>query len=258
MAREMTLSKKERREIVVEDREKLKKKLDSIPEGKRMVFADEYLDILEDLIFDYYDVELGNYPFVKEEYRGKKVEIKYIALDGKYLRKLDLSKVSFENLVWGGSKHFKNLLVNCEYDLVDVCVDLSGTNASVDFSKSFISKYLTFPLCIFNCNFNGLDLSKNSLRNFSIHTCDFERTRIKLVFPEKTTEKAEIYSSNMNGLTTFEDWPEIGFQWFDYIFKDENSSFIGTGLKFNFPVKDSELKTFFLRSIKLRHEEGTT
>lgn len=253
MEKKITLSKKDRKEIVAEAREELKKQLDGVPDGTRITFDNEHLEILEDLIFDYYDVELGNCSSVKEEYRGKKVRIKYIALEGKYLSKLDLSKVSFENVVWGGSDILRSLLVNCKYDLDDVGVDLSGTNAIIDFSQSAFSKYLDYCICFSYCNFKGLDLSQNNLSRFFISDSNFEGTNIGLIYKEGSGKCTMISNSNMDGLKTFEKWPVIGVETFFQIVRDiskrEFSSFNNTGLKIDFSISNPKLFRKCIRNV---------
>ncbi len=267
MDAKITLSKKDRREIIAEAREVLKEQLDGVPEGTRITFDDEHLEILEDLIFDYYDVELSKSTDIKEEYRGQRISIKYIALEGKYLRKLDLSKVSFCNVVWGGSKRLRNFLVKCKYNLGDVFVDLTGTNARVDFSSSVFSKYFNLPIYISYCDFNGLDLSQNNLSSFVISDSNFEGTNIGLIYKEGSGNCAMISNSNMNGLKTFEKWPVIGPQTFYLIVKDapnkETSNFSNTGLKFSFSISNPKLfrkcicnvldKSTGIKRMELRH-----
>lgn len=88
-----------------------KQKFEEYPfEGERLKIDD---DVLTQLLFD----------TVVTEVNGESVKKKIIAWSGDFLRKVDLSKISFENVDWNYEK--------------DRAVDLSYTNAKIDFSKSF-------------------------------------------------------------------------------------------------------------------------
>lgn len=243
MEEKITLSKKDRREIVAETREELKKQLDGVPKGTRIVFKST--ETLEDLIFDYYDLELPEVSDVKDEYRGKKIRVKCIALEGKYLRKLDLSKVSFEDVVWG---RFGFINKGRNFNFQSDQVDLSGTNAKIDFSVSSVKKYLNTPLEISNCNFSGLDLSNNFLDSFCILNCNFAETNINLIYPDSlpgSSRYAVICNSIMDGLRTFSEWPCVSYFSFANgsigynAIRISGCSLKNTGLKISLPQLNS-------------------
>jgi len=102
----------------------LEEELSKVPEGQK-IHKDKFL--LESLIFE----------------EGK---TKRIAWSGPFLRKLDLSEVSFDNVIW--------------YNFEDKPVDLSGTNVNINFLHSW-NGVNGSDIIIHNCNLSGVDLSKS-------------------------------------------------------------------------------------------------
>lgn len=134
---------------------------------------------------------------------------KFVVWSGEFLKKIDLSEVSFEDVVW----EVRDGFVSCTYDEngkiiwateyykqfgVDR-ITLSGTNAIIDFHKSYaykIGQHWSPPLndkdghCIYinYCDFSGTDLSNNKidLSNNTIYegaivsNSNFDNTGIKI------------------------------------------------------------------------------
>ena len=145
----------------------IEEQLVNVPDGQRIHLDKE---ILEELLFEtiVYKKETGE-------------SLKLPVWSGNFLRKIDLSEVSFENVSWGiqynsyeiGCTVYDDL--NIDEDIVEKfessysrnsIVDFSFTNANIDLNSSFESKKLGY-LCIGGCNFSGIDLSKTNITPYS-------------------------------------------------------------------------------------------
>lgn len=173
----MKLNKSNRDQL----RQEVELLLQDVPAGKR-IHIDK--DILETLLF-----EVRTYtvlPKEKSRYSGRQVSVKYLIWSGKFLQKIDLSEVSFEDVVWdvhfSPHIHFygnpKNVYSDCSVDLIN----LSNTNAKIDFSLAADFKYYG-RLCIGNCNFSSVDLSQTKLAGIcSAKQSVFDNTNIQIDF----------------------------------------------------------------------------
>lgn len=172
----MKLNKKGKDELS----RKIEKELEEVPVGQRVHLDKE---LLESLLFETYTEKLGN---IWGENSGKNVKVKYLIWSGAFLSKIDLSEVSFDDVMW-------NLTYNYNRNVIDgsqnhykgiQSIDLSGTNARIDFSKSFAGKYINNAensLDFSYCNFSGVDLSNNVIDcNCYINKCNFSNTNINL------------------------------------------------------------------------------
>lgn len=141
-----------------EVRKLIEEQVKKIPDGQRLKLKKE---ILEDLIF--YTVHYRE--------NGKILStIKYPVWTGPFLRKIDLSELSFDDVVWV-NEIFQNYLsdMNIKSELdkhQSKSIDFSYTNAKIDFTKN------SFLTIIENCNFEGMDFSNLTLYpfNFSSNT----------------------------------------------------------------------------------------
>lgn len=138
-------------------------KLLKLPEGKRIHLDCE---LLEELIFE--RVTIDN------------EMVKYPIWSGECLKKIDLSEVSFENVSWN--------LISRNLTSKLRTIDLSGTNARIDFSKSYEAKN-NKPCTIACVDFSHMDLTDAHLEviddvyrtNFSSCEGDF----ISLIMGER-------------------------------------------------------------------------
>ena len=131
---------------------------------------------------------------------------------GDFLRKIDLSEVSFEDVAWTlvveelwdyPEEEYYEFMDEETYDNMhkilptlnhDDKVNYSYTNANIDFSKSFENKK-TGRINLLFCNFSGLDLSKNDMSKIKgIYDCDLADTKISLL-PEMFDDKKDIVIS---------------------------------------------------------------
>lgn len=107
----------------------------------------------------------------------KKDDHKVIAYFTKNLCKLDLSKVSFENVDFGTKDDGK-------------IKDFSNTNINIDFDKCYVDNmYRSIRIC--NANFENVNLAKNDLikasKDFSINfdDCNLKNTKLKFEYSNR-------------------------------------------------------------------------
>lgn len=164
------------------EKRKLRKQIEIIMEGKPDGERQKYdKNLLELLMFDIVISKTKLKPFFVTENGEKIYYKKRIVWSGKFLRKIDLSEVSFAFADWSWSNNN---------------IDLSGTNAKIDFRESLPyeqSKYI-----ISHANFRNVDLSKanTDLITTSIN-CDYEGTNASFDFESKDLC---FYDCNLKGL----------------------------------------------------------
>lgn len=136
-------------------------------------------DILEELLFDIeYDAE---------GMKRKKIGYHFNGLD-----KLDLSKISFNDVSFNSQKYE---------------IDLSNTNAKIDFFKSYEWKKAKL-LCINNVNFSNVDLSNNEFvktKDFEnlgavFVDCNLSNTKIHLYYFPMTFKNCDLSNNDFSGL----------------------------------------------------------
>ena len=121
--------------------------------------------------------------------------IKVPIWSGQFLRKIDLSKISFENVTWILEDYPLIYREMKEKYNFDGYVDYSYTNANIDFSSSFEAKQYKEGkknvMYINNCNFAGVDLSNNDIRDAQIYSSNISQTKLNL-------ENAVLYCGDTN------------------------------------------------------------
>jgi len=132
----------------LEGRKKFRKifeaKLENYTKKKPLTFDEELKELidLEELLFERYEFEDGKI-------------IKIPVWTGEFLQKLDLSEISFENVLWDVSKYGDYL----SKDIPGVSsVDLVNTNANIHLARPQTSFNI-----MSNCNFEGTDLSSQTI-----------------------------------------------------------------------------------------------
>jgi len=168
-------------------RKKILKELENVPEGTRIKLDKK---ILDQLIFF--------------KFKNKKTneQCKAPVWTGEFLRKLDLSELSFENAYLDilyfnetevnkyekrlfnselcmnddDSKVFIEEYKNCNDEKIlkgPYAFDFSYTNIKLDFksTKSITDRILS-------CNFEGVDLSKSKFEDFVFYSCNMKNTRL--------------------------------------------------------------------------------
>lgn len=111
--------------------------------------------------------------------------VKFPVWSGKFLSKIDLSQISFENVCWNLTS-----LENYQEKYAAKRPEGSGffdilyseTNAMIDFSKVYRLKNKEF---LYKCDFSGTDLRQNHIDSLDIedyqYYCDFRNTGLKIV-----------------------------------------------------------------------------
>lgn len=233
-------------------RKKIEERLQSVPDGQRVHIDKELLD---DLIF----------------FKGKNKEgmlIKVPVWTGNFLRKIDLSEISFENVVFA-IKFGEEAFTYCLEDIMDAedvsrfiktgddelpeyqiplannngVIDFSYTNANIDFSKMYFPpnadpKGAEFCLgWVHDCNFEGLDLSKaNGEYIGEIERSNFSNTNIRLDLNNRRFNCGWSNFANNDFSDQTVDVKKIVFD--DLIYR---SDFSNTGLNINYVASDEYL-----------------
>lgn len=214
-------------------------------------------EILEQLLFDETMVKIKDTNSAREIYQecaigrslpsvsnetgvpGKYLPIKFVVWSGPFLSHIDLSEVSFEDVMWDLSYNellFENGEFSNFYERVRE-LDLSNTNAKIDFKKSFLGKH-AYENVISGCNFEETNLSNNIITsNTIIENSNLQNTNCHFLFHlgNKKTSNIKIYRSNLDGTdfegsivddTFFQEESIDGMEaWID-----ENSSLAHTGI----------------------------
>lgn len=160
----MKLNEQSKNELRKEIEEAVKR----VPEGQRIHLDKELLD---DLLFDTLTVnkELG-------------IIAKLPVWSGKFLRKIDLSEISFENVSWQALGQFADMFIipgividkNFRIQIEKIqnldnnyVVDYSYTNANIDLTKS-IEALNSNQIYIYRCNLEGINLKSQNLDNIEV------------------------------------------------------------------------------------------
>ena len=175
-------------------KEKIEVLAENIPDGM-MIHLKK--DVLEKLLFTevIYNKATGDM-------------LKLPTWSGKFLRKIDLSEVSFEDVAWSLlvpsyddvrndllDKDIFDRLMSDYYAPHDYVVDYSMTNANIDFSTSFEAKNNGF-IDIVNCDFSCCDLSKNDMTKFR-YASDSKFNFSNLILPDSDFN---MYYCDLRGL----------------------------------------------------------
>jgi len=179
--------------------------LASVPEGQKINID---TDILKRLLF----VTLTS----KESGIVAKIPI----WTGEFLRKIDLSKIDFDNVIWNPTNpiYLDEKLFGADYQsIIDYFnsldrfyhIDLSGTNANISFTMTFVSnernfltryKHVTSKLTndIELCNFNGTNLYQaNAYSLDGIFSCDLRDTNAILNFNHLSAVNSDLEGLNL-------------------------------------------------------------
>ena len=205
-----------------EKRRKIKDFLqnNTLADGQLYHFSKEEL---EELLFETSIYERDN----------KKIIVKSLVWSGPFLRKVDLSEVSFDNVDWDVSylgEFFKK-----KYQFIST-IDLSGTNAKIDFSKSF-NALIGKPVVLTRCNLANVDLSESHGEYIaSIMSCDLSTTNIKLDLYLKTFDEKDcvyyIRNSNLENidLKRYEISINCFNETFEFIYISPSTNLANTGI----------------------------
>ncbi len=164
-----------------EMREFIEKQLEKVPEGFRIHLDKELLD---ELLFEKVTSKLAK-GYANE---GEDVVAKFAVWSGPFLAKIDLSEISFEDVVWNVLSHqYKNIVDNKNYYENIGSINYVNTNAPIDMALSFDGKHpfhgvKDFVIC--GCDFSQTDLSHTSFssekKDISLINCNFTNTGLIL------------------------------------------------------------------------------
>lgn len=196
----MRLNKEGKTEL----RKVIEEKLAQVPYGQRVHLDKE---VLEQLLFD---------EIVYNKNTGATVKLPIWS--GDFLRKIDLSEISFENVSWSllcdefydagydeeldeenwykfnGDKENGYFLEEGEY------VMYVDTNANIDFTKSWEYK-ITGKIILNSCDFSGTDLSKNDMSMVQhIRRCMFMGTQLQMPTQDKVIPGFYAEDSSFGGI----------------------------------------------------------
>lgn len=186
--------------------EELKILLKNVPDGKRLRLPK---DITELLLFTDAERFCSTIKADKERVKVERLgNAKFIYFSGPLLARLDLSEISFDNVVWSKKSIIDNLYQGDKYVYDEANIyfssapytsfcdhDFSFTNAFIDFSNGFT---LDSTGCIFidDCKFRGLDLSISGLDCVtSISNCSFSEVDLNGVVLEDNCIKKSSFDN---------------------------------------------------------------
>lgn len=160
----MQLSSKSKDEL----RALIENELRNVQYGSKLITLKP--DLLEELIFE------------KALFSGIGM-VKLPIWTGEFLRKIDLSKVNFDSVIWNAnySKYYDEKELHFENDIIHkkrkYPIDFSKTNAKINLLRSFDHVYD-------GCNFSFVDLSSTPVfsRNYQFYNCDLSYSNLKFDF----------------------------------------------------------------------------
>ncbi len=238
----MKLNKQGRDELRTQIEEQLKR----VPDGQRIHLDKE---LLEELLF--------------ETISDDNVIVKLPFWSGKFLSKIDLNDIDFENVSWtllssyGEDVFFENDNLNKKFYLLweeikhkrknDYYVDYSNTNAKIDFNKaSRIGIADDEKTGILGVNFSGVDFSNLDINDFEfVWQSDLSNTNINFSCLDSRKETFLSFTS-LENVDLSKITVDITVFWGDDIpFNDCNLK----NTKLNIVCKPDELKSQFIEDI---------
>lgn len=133
------------------------------------------------------------------------MSLKHLIWSGSFLSKIDLSEISFDGVIWNvtycAEEYFNNNSKNLYQEYGVTMIDLSNTNAKIDFSKAFGSEFKdsSVGVEVICCNFSNTNLSNNLIDyDFVAEECNFSNTGLGVNF--KSESDIGFYSSILSGL----------------------------------------------------------
>lgn len=148
-------------------RKQIEELLKNVPNGQK-IHLDK--DLLEELLFE------------KELLSDNRLIGKVPVWSGQFLRKIDLSEISFKDVCWA-TEFYLNPSLYAKYLSFISNVDYSYTNANINFLDSFHSMRRGYhDIYIQDCNFEGVDLSNNKFNESFVefYRCNFANTNLNL------------------------------------------------------------------------------
>lgn len=169
-------------------RRQIEEILKNVPNGQR-IHLDK--DLLEELLFEK-EILCGT------DDEKEKAVAKLPVWSGTFLRKIDLSEVSFKDVCWAGEFYLLPSLWDDKYKKVLSNVDYSYTNANINFLDAFYATHNRYrSIYLQFCNFEGVDLSNNKFNNvlFELYLSNIANTNLCLKDAEKINFTDSIVSN---------------------------------------------------------------
>lgn len=195
---------------------------------------------------------------------------KFPVWTGDFLKHIDLSEVDFSNVVWDpevvseldiiwfyNMDNFSYVTkpVDIPKDIVndtasEFCVCMAGTNANIDFNTSFESKALKDINIIYQCDFNGVNLSNSNSQSItSIGNCDLRNTGFNINKSNIYAYSSDLRTINLSGIKTTYTDGIAGSEMFDCHF--DNCNVANTGLYvISYPESRYGVNNYFDQFIK--------
>lgn len=205
-------------------REEIIKNLEHVPEGQRIHLDKE---LLEQLLFfpvvinESYNLENGKKIYTWDGEFSEDIVYKIPVWSGDFLKKIDLSEISFENVMFGNYDFYESYLSNSQFELLKkdmgeeqfkkVFCDInntyihnfSGTNISIDFNKIEHIQY---------CDLSNVDLSKSNFHGHA-YRCNFSNTGLNINLADEELSVAPPEDCNFSN-NNFSD-QSIHYSFFD-------------------------------------------
>lgn len=226
----MKLNKKGKEELRLFIEEQLKNR---IPNSSRIHLDKE---LLESLLFE------------TTVTKDKQNIAKFFVWSGPFLSKIDLSEISFEDIVWNLQEcetSSYGLFENDYYKDINV-IDLNYTNANVDFKKSYRMKRFDYEI-LSGIQLEGVDLSQsNGICIKDFRDCNLKNTNISVQFYFNPNDLEDQNNSSICN-TDFENVDLSNIEvpaWYFSEYLEEHGIYGGnytnTGLKINTNIQSED------------------
>lgn len=208
-----------------------------VPDGSKISFCKEFLErLLFDDIRSLNDVVYYNGEIVNLNKFTVDLPFKVPVWSGEFLKKLDLSEVSFEDVLWDS---------RCHIDVdssVDQSICYSNTNARIDFSCA--KRNRDGQVCLFGVDFSGTNLicfeAVDDMVQCSFSKCGLTKNDVH--FSEQCVESCDFSYNNFFDMN-------VSCQDLDGMI--ENNSFIETKLHIDVPfcMLSDQVKKSFVKQV---------
>lgn len=241
----------------VDIRKYIEENIKEIPDGERI-----HLDktFLEELLF--YDV------YVPCPEKNERQKVRILVWSGDFLQKIDLSEVSFDNVLWSfekigklssqvHSKYFKEFfeIMTNSVNHNEYTIDLAHTNAKINFeTASFFNFNEKGLMDLRFCNFEGLDLRDANLQKIGYaKKCNFSNCMIDI---GQLISNGRFGDCNFNFCHGWECDFNIDYSTFINLFRNCSFKDSGLNIKIEEKIQNHDFKNLFISSYKKGYYDG--
>ncbi|MDD3341341.1 MAG: hypothetical protein PHN72_04055 [Bacilli bacterium] len=199
-------------------RKDVEEMLEEVPDNQQI-----YLDnkIIETLLFH------TEYKSKNNDCSYEMTPVKYVMWSGPFLRKLDLSEISFDHVNW--NVYYELLSEDNHYGEHHVeNINLSGTNAYINFANAFRSKE---GIQVSSCDFSHMNLS-NSHFDMIDHVSESDFSYCNLHFEQNKAVPQTLFDSKFVGNDLSDFFVDLSF--FVEDFKNTNPCYNRSALDCDF------------------------